>query len=53
MGIMAIQEKKKETTIRITKDTLNLLKEVGKKKETYDDLIRRLINTSSLLPKVY
>lgn len=40
------------TTIRISKDTLELLKELGKKKETYDDLIKRLIDTSSLLPKV-
>jgi len=31
------------TTIPVRKETRNLLKEVGKKSETYDDVILRLI----------
>jgi predicted CopG family antitoxin len=31
------------TTIQLTKDTREKLLEIGKKKETYDDLINRLI----------
>lgn len=31
------------TTIQLTKETREKLLEVGKKKETYDDLINRLI----------
>ena len=32
------------TTIQLTKDTREKLLEVGKKKETYDDLLNRLID---------
>jgi hypothetical protein len=32
------------TTIPLRKETRNLLKEVGRKNETYDDLILRLID---------
>jgi len=31
------------TTIQLTKETRERLLEIGKKKETYDDLINRLI----------
>ncbi len=31
------------TTIQISKETREMLKELGKKGETYDDIIRRLI----------
>ncbi len=31
------------TTIQLTKETREKLLEIGKKKETYDDLINRLI----------
>ena len=34
----------KYTNIRLKKATVQILKEIGKKKETYDDIIRRLIN---------
>ncbi len=33
------------TTISISKETRELLKEFGKKSENYDDVIRRMINT--------
>jgi len=32
------------STIGITRDTRELLKTLGKKGDTYDDLIRRLVN---------
>ena len=32
------------TTISINKETRNLLKEYGKKSESYDDIIRRMYN---------
>lgn len=32
------------TTIQLTKETRDKLLEVGKKRETYDDLINRLID---------
>lgn len=32
------------TTIQLTKETREKLLEVGKKKETYDDLINRLVD---------
>ncbi len=32
------------TTIPIKKETRDMLKELGKKGETYDDIIRRLID---------
>jgi hypothetical protein len=32
------------TTIQLTKNTRERLKEVGMKKETYDDLLNRLID---------
>jgi len=31
------------TTIQVTKETRNKLKELGKKGETYDDIIRKLL----------
>ena len=31
------------TTIRVSKETQEMLKNIGKKGETYDDVIRRLI----------
>lgn len=33
----------KYTTIRLTKSTVERLKELGKKGETYDEIIKRLI----------
>jgi hypothetical protein len=32
------------TTIQLTKETREKLLEIGKKKETYDDLVNRLID---------
>jgi hypothetical protein len=34
------------TTIPLTKETRDLLKRYGRKGETYDELIRRLLNTA-------
>ncbi len=31
------------TTIRVTKETLEKLKDIGKKEETYDEIINRLL----------
>jgi hypothetical protein len=31
------------TNIRLRKETVKMLQEIGKKKETYDEIIRRLI----------
>jgi len=31
------------TTVRVTKKTLKKLKEIGKKEETYDEIINRLL----------
>ncbi len=31
------------TTIRIKRETFNMLREIGKKYETYDDIIKRLL----------
>ena len=31
------------TNIRVTRETAKMLQEIGKKSETYDDVIRRLI----------
>lgn len=37
--------KKEKTTIEISKETREQLKELGKKGETYDSIIRRLIES--------
>ena len=37
------RSKRELTTIQVTKETREMLKELGKKGETYDDIIRRLI----------
>jgi len=34
---------KRFTSIRVTKETLELLKERGRKGESYDDIIRKLL----------
>ena len=34
---------KKNTMMKVSKEVTNDLKEIGKKSETYDDIIRRLI----------
>ena len=39
--------KTKYTTIRLEKETVKLLQEVGKKKETYDEVIRRLMKNAN------
>ena len=36
------------TTISITKGARELLRETGRKNETYDDLIRRLVEYSNI-----
>lgn len=33
----------KYTTIRLEKETVKMLQEIGKKKETYDEIIKRLV----------
>ena len=38
-------EKKAKTMMLITKEVINMLKDIGTKRETYDDIIRRLIDT--------
>jgi predicted CopG family antitoxin len=37
------QEDKRITTVRIRKDTLQMLKERGRKGESYDAIIRKLL----------
>ena len=36
---------RKKTTIELSKETRDMLKDMGKKGETYDSIIRRLIET--------
>ena len=36
-------EQKRYTSIRVTRETLELLKERGRKGESYDDVIKRLL----------
>ena len=36
-------DEKRYTSIRLQKDTVKMLKERGRKGESYDDIIRRLI----------
>ena len=35
------------TTIRVRKETVSMLKELGRKGETYDDVIQRLIERAT------
>lgn len=35
------------TNIRVKRETAEILKKIGKKSETYDDIIRRLIDAVS------
>jgi len=35
--------RREKTTIEVSKQTRDLLKKIGKKGETYDDIIRRLL----------
>jgi len=37
------QKEKRYTSIRVTKETLELLKERGRKGESYDDIIKKLL----------
>jgi predicted DNA binding CopG/RHH family protein len=37
------QKEKRLTSIRVSKETLELLKERGRKGESYDDIIRKLL----------
>lgn len=41
---------KEITTIQLTKKTRERLKSIGKKSETYDDIINRLIDNEQKLP---
>ncbi len=41
--------KRDMTTIQISKETREMLKELGKKGETYDDIIRKLIEIARSL----
>ena len=43
MAYMGKSGKKSETAIWISRKTKEALREIGKKGETYDDLLRRLI----------
>jgi hypothetical protein len=38
----------KYTTIRLEKDTIKMLQEIGKKNETYDEIIKRLVKNAKL-----
>ncbi len=38
-----VPEQKNYTSIRVTKETVELLKERGRKGESYDDIIKRLL----------
>lgn len=44
LGILEKKEIKPYTTIRIRKETREKLKRIGKKDESYDDILNRLIN---------
>ena len=37
----------KYTTVRLEKETVKMLQEVGKKKETYDEIIKRLMKNAN------
>jgi len=39
----AEKQEKQFTSIRVTKETVELLKERGRKGESYDDIIKRLL----------
>lgn len=39
----------KYTTIRLEKETVTMLQEVGKKNETYDEIIKRLLENANKL----
>jgi len=47
------RSKKELTTIQISKETREMLKELGRKGETYDDIIRRLIELAKDVEKRY
>ena len=40
------------TTIAISKETKEILQEFGKKSETYDDIIRRMLNIIQMQDKI-
>jgi len=42
MGVGEVEEKRL-TSIRLRKETVEMLKERGRKGESYDDIIRRLL----------
>jgi hypothetical protein len=46
-----MQEKDNITTIQISKDTRDELKKLGIKGETYDEIIKKLLETSKLKKK--
>ncbi len=48
---MMPKDRKELTTIQISKETREMLKELGKKGETYDDIIRRLIELAKDVEK--
>jgi len=41
---------KEHVNIRITRETVETLKEIGKKSETYDNIINRLIEARGIVP---
>ena len=43
MTIMRVMEEKTKTTITVSKETAELLKDLGRKGDSYDEIIRRLI----------
>ena len=40
------------TTISISKETRNLLREFGRKSESYDDILRRMYNQTQMQAKI-
>ena len=44
MRMSEIKEEKHLTSIRLSKETVELLKERGRKGESYDDIVRRLLD---------
>ncbi|MCZ2856142.1 MAG: hypothetical protein O2U62_03510 [Candidatus Bathyarchaeota archaeon] len=40
---MSESKEKRFTSIRVTRETVEMLKEKGRKGETYDDIIRKLL----------
>jgi len=45
------EDERLTTTIKVRKTTLERLKDIGRKGETYDDIIQRLFTKARIKPK--